>query len=639
MTGIAGVFNYNKRDIKALIERMCRTLCYSSSPIHDIWTSDDSGVCSVHNELCNIGEQPVFNEAGTLCIVVSGEPSFLDAATQSQHCNASHCLNLFETEGESAFLQLNGSFCLCILDLTGRQMWLVSDRFSSRPLFYAQLSAGALVFGTQINSIFEIPEVPRTLNPSAVLDLFSFQRVLGEKTLHSAIRMLPPGHVLHASNGRISSRPYWQMNYRPDVGSFQEFSDQLADTVSHSLQRITGDSNRLGVLLSGGLDSRMILSAIDKPITCFTFGDYRNNEYECAKRVADAKGAKLHFIQRGANHYSALLDSAVTISNGMYSFIHAHAIGFLEEISEQVDILLHGFVPELYFRGTNFPHAKNRLTGRDAILQINQNTCEDVLIGIMAKGLKYSLVDRKPQQLFSSNYNAIWRDSIFASLKEMVQEASSHTSDVYDKVIWPDTYWHAKYPSFLFESTLRPYVNERSFVFDNEILDLHLRIPSHLRSNSKLWVSAVKKLNPKIASLTDANTGLSPRLPSWLIESYLATGKGIRDARQQLGRMPFFWRLSDAFRRSLPKSLPPGGSNYSWPDYPSLIRQDLVLQRAIAATIADEESIDPSIFSTSRVAQMLSEHLACKRDHSGFLLLLLTFGRWHKRYVANNTTN
>jgi hypothetical protein len=70
----------------------------------------------------------------------------------------------------------------------------------------------------------------------------------------------------------------------------------------------------------------------------------------------------------------------------------------------------------------------------------------------------------------------------------------------------------------------------------------------------------------------------------------------------------------------------------SWPNFTELIRYNEKLKNIIESTIEDPGCLNPSIFNIPRIKEMFEEHLNRKANYTEFLFLLLTFGRWHKKY-------
>ena len=371
MTGITGYINSTEKISSVLLDSMSKSIRYIDSDRVDSWNDDFIAISRVHHGVINPEPQPIFNEDKSLLIIMDGE--VFDYKEQKlklihnghkfkfEDNDAEYCLHLYEEMGENAFKQLNGSFCIAIYSLDSHELLLVNDRFSSRPIFYHLTKKGTLLFGTQLSSILRSPEVPRELDMHSIFEFFTFQRVLGTRTFYKDIKVLPPATVLHYQNGNISLIPYWELSYKEERRSEKYYVNKLVEALKKSVMRRTKGNYRLGILLSGGLDSRTVLFASDKKMVCFTAGDFENREVKIAKRIACARGCRHIFLKRDLDHYANLVDKAIEIGDGMYSFDHAHNIGFFDQIRKECDVLLHGFAFDTLFKGLHIPTYKMKV--------------------------------------------------------------------------------------------------------------------------------------------------------------------------------------------------------------------------------------------------------------------------------------
>lgn len=629
MSGITGYINNKEKSSTILLDSMSESMRFTERGYIDKWSDDFLAISRVHHGVINPEPQPIFNEDKSLFIVMDGE--IFDYEKQKlkliynghkfkfKNNNAEYCLHLYEEIGEDAFKELNGFFCFAIYNLTNHELLLVNDRFNSRPLFYYLTDQGTLLFGRQLSAILQPSEITQELDVRSIFEFFTLQRVLGTKTFYKKIKLFPPATVLYYKNANISFFSYWEMKYREERHSEKYYVNKLAEVIKKSVERRSKGNYRFGLLLSGGLDSRVVLAASDKKMVCFTFGDFENQEVKVAKRIAEARGCKHIFLKRELDHYVNLIDKAVKIGNGMHSFTHAHSIGFFDQILEKCDILFHGNPPELFFRGTNLPHRSLKFFGKNLFSILDNLSKENLPYKIIEK-LKYSLYQKNPQQLFNKSYSSILDRVLLNSVNNILTETKRHCASIYDKFIWFDTYYISRYPSFLFDKSIRPFIEERNIVFDNDFLDLHLKMPFYIRSTSRIWKKALAKLDPKIAAITDANTGYSPLTPDFL-------EWGLTLSRRILNK------ISPLKLYQVPH---PTYTQGSWPNFSELIRHNEKLKNIIENTIKDPECLNPLIFNIPRIKEMLREHLIGKNDYTEFLFLLLTFGRWCKKYGPIN---
>lgn len=620
MSGIAGVVQRGGPLPGSVLDAMAASLRYVEDARVDRHAGERAGLVRVYHEATNAERQPVHDEGTDRSLLFWGELFGLEPAAGTRFTpaqDARTALHLMRgRDPADALAALDGSFCLAVLERDGGALLLASDRFNSRPLFYAHVPDGSLVFATHVPAVLADPRVSRAIDRTAAYELFHFQRVLGTRTLQERVRMLPPGSVLRWQDGAVQIRRWFEMTHRPDAGpSEDDWVEAMAAAMRTSLDRITRPPHRIAILLSGGLDSRMVLAAAERPPRCFSFGDFENREFETARAVAAARGLDCTFVQRAPHHYTDLLDRAVEIGAGMYNFNHAHTIGLTEPLRAHCDFVLHGFAPELYFRGTNWPFVTRRLFGVKLLKEVDRHVTPQNLADKVLGGLKYSLRSRRPHQLFRPERAPEMEEAVRNSVEETLAEAAEHSDDVYDRFIWADTWYHSKYPSFLFEASIRPFIGDRSIVFHNHVLDLFLRMPSRYRGSSRVWARAVARLHPGIAAVPDANTD-QPMLRDPRAVAAVTLGRSVL---RRLG-----------MTRS--RRLPSGQAERSWPRFQDHIRHHGRLQARIEAVLASPEALDPSLFDVDRAQAMYREHQEHRGEWRNFLFLLLTYGIWNQRF-------
>lgn len=634
MAGIAGAIGPGEWKSDSLLARMTNSLRIATTSKSEQWTGTHAGLSRVHSGKDNPAQQPIFNHGGTKCIVMFGECFGYEQLRRElmrcghefalPHNDAEFCLQLYEAYGEKAFMRLSGSYCFAIHDIKRRELLLVSDRLGTRPLFYGNTADGKLLFSTQVSSVLSEPSISRELDMAATLEFFTLQRVLGEKTYHRGVRMLTPGSVLHYRAGEVTISPYWYPDYRPEALSLNEYAEELAVTMKLAMKHVNRDSNRVAMLLSGGLDARMAVAAADESLVCYSFGDYENPEVQTARKIADAAGFDFNFLQRDPDHYPNLVDKAVEVGNGMHAFNHAHALGFMENIASDCDVVTHGFAPELLFRGYTLPRVPRELFGLNISKRLDPTLSQDNLPErLFLRG--YSLLGKGAGTLFAPDIRESLESRLLETAQALVNEAKPHAGNVYDQFLWPDVYYHARYPSMLFELSLRSFMTERSLVFHNDVIDLHLKLPLSFRVDNRLWLRALERLNGGVARVQDANTGLSPFLPA-IVETGIETGKSL------MSRLPLLWRLSAPGKPEQNEILKRGLSPKSWPRFERMVRSNPAMRKIIIDTLNDPAALPPDIFDHNHIQTLLTEQLAGKGQHRVILFALLTFGRWHKKY-------
>jgi asparagine synthase (glutamine-hydrolysing) len=273
------------------------------------------------------GHQPMFNEDGTLVLVFNGEIyNHLDLRAELERAghrfktrsDAESILHGFEEWGPEVVQRLRGMFAFAIYDTARRRLFAARDRLGIKPLYFHQ-RGGLLVFGSEIKSLLAHPDVPRAVNRGAIPEYLAHRYVPGPDTLFEGVRHLPPGHRMVFDAAGLSEERYWDVDYHARFeGSYGEASERVRELVRESVKlRLMADVP-LGALLSGGVDSSIIVavmaSLMDRPVDTFSVGFKSSgnfSELPYARRVAERFGTNHHELEVGEEDVLATLPRLV----------------------------------------------------------------------------------------------------------------------------------------------------------------------------------------------------------------------------------------------------------------------------------------------------------------------------------------
>jgi hypothetical protein len=587
----AGVAHTSIEADDSLLSAMASSLAYGTT--RDVWNLGRVGL---------VGPEPTFSPDRSKCGLVIGQ--IFDDSEKSLW----DLLTAPSNQVNGLARKLNGSFCVVLADLKTGGVKLISDRFGSQPMFYA-LSNG-LVFASQAIAVLQSTSVSPEINLQSLFELMAFQTVFGTRTLEKNIAILPPASIL-TFDGKYSIECYWDRRHQPIEASEEEFAEEMAAIFSRTMSRVGGE--KPAIMLSGGLDSRMVFAACESPPRCLTMGDYANSEYRVAAKIAQARGVSTELLQRDPDHYVRHVDTAVRIGSGMYIFWHAHALGFIEGLD--CDVMLHGFAPEMFFRGLGLPeklHKVGRLRVAKTLIPLNDETFSDVV----KEKKYYSLMGRDPSQVFSPDLTGKFAEAIDESIDCYRHAAAQVSDDLHDQFLWFHTGHHTKNPSLLFQLALRPYMREGSLVYDNDVLDLHLKMPVWARANNRIWLKALARLSREIASVPNANTGWHHRVPIPLTQVLNAP----KNLSRRVKRARTEWERYQ--------------SDTSYPYSGAVLRHNPRMQDMLASAIDD---LDPGLFNVGRLKEMFDAHKAGRENWTVFLWLALTFARWRSLSTTTPT--
>jgi asparagine synthase (glutamine-hydrolysing) len=340
MCGITGLFDTRgRRDIdRSLLQRMNDSQAHRGPDGEGVHV--EPGVGLGHRRLAIIdvatGQQPLYNEDGSVVVVYNGEiynyqeliPE-LQALGHVFHTRSDTevIVHAWEAWGEKCVDRFRGMFAFALFDRNRETLFMARDRLGVKPLFYAVLPDGMLLFGSELKSLLVHPDLGRNIDPCAVEEYFALGYVAEPRTVFSSTRKLPPAHRLTLRRGQPLPEPveYWDVRFSLDtrltlVDACAELDRRLQESVR--LRMIS--EVPLGAFLSGGVDSSAVVAAMartsSEPVnTCsIAFDDPAFDETRFAQQVAERYRTR-HFVEQVASDDFDLVDRLASIYDEPYA--------------------------------------------------------------------------------------------------------------------------------------------------------------------------------------------------------------------------------------------------------------------------------------------------------------------------------
>jgi asparagine synthase (glutamine-hydrolysing) len=303
------------------------------------------------------GDQPIWNEAHTVCVVFNGElynyrelrqRLSLAGHTFSTKSDTEILVHGWEEWGEDLLQELRGMFAFALLDLrnhfaTVPLLFLARDPLGIKPLYYAQTAEG-FCFASELRAILATGAVPRKLSRDALTSYLLFGSVSEPVTLVETVFSIPPGHrlLLHLPERRRTprSRPWWDPSRSPAALDPKRPRD--FDSAAHSLTKLLDASVRahliadvpVGLFLSSGLDSSAIAALAARAqhgIQSFTlsFPDTPYDEGPLARLVAKHTGTNHTEIPlRGTDLLTRLHESVLALDQPSMDGINTYFVSW-----------------------------------------------------------------------------------------------------------------------------------------------------------------------------------------------------------------------------------------------------------------------------------------------------------------------
>jgi asparagine synthase (glutamine-hydrolysing) len=236
----------------------------------------EPGVGLAHRRLAIIdlatGQQPLFNEDGSVVVVFNGEiynyQSLIPELQALGHVfrtrsDTEVIVHAWESWGEQCVERFRGMFAFALWDRRQQTLFLARDRLGVKPLHYALLDDGTVLFGSEIKSLLAHGSLRRRIDPLAVEEYFALGYVPDPRTIYKGVHKLPPGTVLSVRRGQPvpAPRAYWDMRFTLDNPmSLEDAGASLMERIRESVQLRMISEVPLGAFLSGGVDSGAVVA-------------------------------------------------------------------------------------------------------------------------------------------------------------------------------------------------------------------------------------------------------------------------------------------------------------------------------------------------------------------------------------------
>ncbi len=519
-------------------------------------------------------------------------------------------LRLVQAERIDLLAQLNGQFCAAIHDRAAHRLILVTDRLATFPVHIFERD-GDVYFASQLHTLLADPAVPRRANPEALAQLFTIQRTIGDITSLDGVTALPAAAVVTFDGSERHDQRYWTLVWREERQSQGDAAERLAFTLRQAMKRQT-DPGRTGLLLSGGLDSRMLLAAAESPPpSCWTTASFAENpELEIAKTIADLFGATHRSLIVEPADTLPVLEQTVIESGGQYP-ASTPMSAFLPAVGAACSSALTGHGLDYTLRGyylpSKFLNVGGSKTRLPTLRPISKRPSGKEIFEHLRQGPPRHTIDR----IVDPGYRQAWwqrqEDAFETVLSPWLD--SDQPYNAWDAFILHSVNKHYAFTGMM---AVRAACDLRMPAFDNDVFDFYLGMSPAQRCSGRIVQLALRRLSAEAARIPNANTGFAADLHGWLEIGGL------------LGRA--------ALRRSGLLSRPSvrgaGYSAGSWQNILTLYREEPTHRQRFMDIRDRLDALSFGILDCDALAACIDEHLEGTAAHTKLLRQLLTHDAW-----------
>ncbi|OLU27810.1 N-acetylglutaminylglutamine amidotransferase [Pseudomonas sp. PA27(2017)] len=226
--------------------------------------------------------------------------------------------------GADLLPKLNGMFAFAIWERDSGQLFIARDRLGVKPLYLSK-TKDRLRFASSLPALMKGGDIGKTLDPIALNHYLNFHAVVpAPRTILAGVEKLPPATWMRIdTNGNVEQKVWWTLNFGPNADeanfTFEDWRDATLDSMREAVEIRQRAAVDVGVLLSGGVDSSMLVGLLREAgvenLLTFSIGfqdagGERGDEFQYSDLIAKRFETQHHQLRIGENEILDQLPAA-----------------------------------------------------------------------------------------------------------------------------------------------------------------------------------------------------------------------------------------------------------------------------------------------------------------------------------------
>ena len=372
MCGIAGQFNFEgyKPVARETIVRMARSIAHRGPDDEGFFVAGPVGLGFRRLSIIDLagGHQPMSDAEKTVWVIFNGEIynyRELRAELQSKgyqfrtNSDTEVIIHGYKEWGTAVFSHLNGMFGLAVWDVPNQRLVVARDAMGIKLIYY-KIDDGSLTFGSEIRAVLAAGDSKPEVDPTALKLFLRFRYTPSPLTIFQDVRKLAPGTMLVVERGECREERWYQFIPAPFATAKEETeaAHELLELYKGAVRRHLLSDVPVGILLSGGLDSGLLLALMNQqggpwPAYTIGYGDtYADDELRDAAETANLLGAQHITVRLDQNEFERSLPRIVACLEEPVAASSIVPMYFVSQRARQdVKVALIGQGPDELFGG------------------------------------------------------------------------------------------------------------------------------------------------------------------------------------------------------------------------------------------------------------------------------------------------
>jgi asparagine synthase (glutamine-hydrolysing) len=624
MCGICGQFNFADDEPvePEIVRRMTDSIAHRGPDDEGYFFSGPLGLGFRRLSIIDLagGHQPMFDAEQTVCIIFNGEIYNYKELRQELK-NYGHCFRTnsdteviihgYKEWGTGVLNHLNGMFGVAIWDLQRKRLVVARDAMGIKLVYY-RIAGGRFTFGSEIRAVLAAEQSQPEIDPTALNLFLRFRYTPSPLTLFQGIRKLAPGTMLVLEGGKYREERWY--DYTPIPFSKpredEEAAHELLELYRRAVRRHLLSDVPVGILLSGGIDSGLLLALMNEqggPWPAYTVGYgevFEDDELADAKETANLFGARYVPVKLDQADFERSLPRIVECLEEPIAASSIVPMYFVSERARQdVKVALIGQGPDELFGGY-----KRHLGVRYGNWWRWLPTGLQSAVGFAVKGLsRNETLKRGVSSLGTENRLKRYQD-VFS----LAPESTIH--ELFREGLLPEPgsdglveYWRALLPQMKYTDELGGF----------QLLEIRSSLPDELLMYADK-LSMAHSLELRV-----------PYLDRTVVEYIQRLGANLK-----IRRSTRKWLHRQVCQRYLPpRILKRKKRGFAVNVVDAWFRSSVRGQ--LSELLLDDNSLMYNLLEREPVRKLLSDHRSGRQDHHKLLFSLVMIEQWLRRTASN----
>jgi len=588
MSGIVCCSKFDSTLTQANLEKVITTT-FLGKQAHQATGSDDFVSTTVVATPGSCASKAICKSSG-LTIFVDGY--FVETLDQ-RLSSAEWLLQTFKEQKESCFGRLNGSYNILIVDNKAETVTLVTDRYGTRPLVFVENETGfAISYSSE--SFVTLGIIEKVLNENLVANALSFSRVwYNDETFYQGVKCIQGGSVLKwsAEQGVSITKFPIEKLYCGETPTITKLASLFREVISE-FQKVPN----IGISLSGGLDSRMLLASGFQGES-FTWG-YRseNDEILLAQKCAEQVSIPWNFIKLEPEDFLDLNCKGDLFREGLDIFVQSYGLKVYQEVANKgVTGLMTGLALDVTLAGSYSPKLTDKITS-SKIKDFAFSKIEYFSPALRKKLIASPKINEKIEEIESEIIGLILGD--FSEDDSLLTISSFFLEHRVRRCLFQRQLWQ------------RAFVEDYIPTFDNRLVDYIELFSLEERAEHKIFRELLLELSLELAEIPYQGTNLPASVPTM----YWSEATQIEQKKEALTRKVFF--------ETKGKRFVPYNRYYS--NFDEWLRVNDTWINEVKRLLLSDDSLILKYLDRNEIERLITEQLQAKNSHYGRLVILMS---------------